>query len=66
MSTIIKIENVNLWYDQGKPIEVHALKNINIGIEKGDYAAFLDLLVAVKLVCFMLFLVLIVFKREKF
>ncbi len=40
MSTIIKIENVNLWYDKGKPIEVHALKNINISIDKGDYAAF--------------------------
>jgi len=40
MSIIIKIENVNLWYDKGKPIEVHALKDINIGIEKGDYAAF--------------------------
>lgn len=40
MSVIIKIENVNLWYDKGKPIEVHALKNINISIERGDYAAF--------------------------
>ena len=40
MSVIIKIENVNLWYDKGRPIEVHALKNINISIEKGDYAAF--------------------------
>ena len=40
MSAIIKIENVNLWYDKGKPIEVHALKDINISIEKGDYAAF--------------------------
>jgi putative ABC transport system ATP-binding protein len=40
MSTIIKIENVNLWYDKGKPIEVHALKDINISIERGDYAAF--------------------------
>ena len=40
MNTIIKIENVNLWYDKGKPIEVHALKNINISIDKGDYAAF--------------------------
>ena len=40
MSIIIKIENVNLWYDKGKPIEVHALKDINIIIEKGDYAAF--------------------------
>lgn len=40
MSVIIKIENVNLWYDKGKQIEVHALKDINISIEKGDYAAF--------------------------
>ena len=40
MSAIIKIENVNLWYEKGKPIEVHALKNINLEIEKGDYVAF--------------------------
>ena len=40
MSQIIKIENLNLWYEKGKPIEVHALKNINIGIERGDYVAF--------------------------
>lgn len=40
MSTIIKIENVNLWYDKGKPIEVHALKDVSISIEKGDYVAF--------------------------
>lgn len=40
MSQIIKIENLNLWYEKGKPIEVHALKNINISIEKGDYVAF--------------------------
>ena len=40
MSSIIKIENVNLWYDKGRPIEVHALKNINLNIEKGDYVAF--------------------------
>ena len=37
---IIRVENLNLWYDQGKPIEVHALKNININIKKGDYVAF--------------------------
>jgi len=40
MSAIIKLENVNLWYEKGKPIEVHALKNINLEIEKGDYVAF--------------------------
>lgn len=40
MSQIIKIEHVNLWYDQGKPIEVHALKDINTTIEKGDYISF--------------------------
>ena len=40
MSQIIKIENLNLWYEKGKPTEVHALRNINISIEKGDYVAF--------------------------
>lgn len=40
MSQIIKIENVNLWYEKGKPIEVHALKDINISIERGDYVSF--------------------------
>ena len=37
---IIKVENVDLWYDVGKPMEVHALKNIDISIKKGDYVAF--------------------------
>jgi len=40
MDQIIKIENLNLWYEKGKPIEVHALKDINISIERGDYVAF--------------------------
>ncbi len=40
MDSIIKIENLNLWYEKGKPMEVHALKNISIDIERGDYAAF--------------------------
>jgi putative ABC transport system ATP-binding protein len=40
MNPIIKIENLNLWYEKGKSIEVHALKNININIERGDYVAF--------------------------
>ena len=40
MNPIIKIEKLNLWYDQGKPTEVHALKDISIDIERGDYVAF--------------------------
>ena len=40
MEPIIKLEKVNLWYDVGKPNEVHALKDISLGIEKGDYVAF--------------------------
>ena len=37
---IIKLENVSLWYNKGKPIEVQALKSITLSIKKGDYAAF--------------------------
>ena len=40
MGSIIKLNNVSLWYEKGKPIEVKALKNITIDIEKGDYVAF--------------------------
>ncbi len=40
MDVIIKIENVNLWYEKGTPVEVHTLKNINLEIERGDYVAF--------------------------
>ncbi len=40
MSSIIKLENVNMWYDKGKPSEVWALQNINMEIEKGEYVAF--------------------------
>ncbi len=40
MEPIIKLKNVSLWYEKGKPIEVKALKNISIEIEKGDYVAF--------------------------
>ena len=40
MDPIIKIEHLNLWYERGKPIEVHILKDINLSIERGDYAAF--------------------------
>lgn len=38
--SIIKINNMSLWYEKGKPIEVKALKNINIDIARGDYVAF--------------------------
>ena len=40
MEPIIKLKNVSLWYEKGKPIEVQALKNITIDIIKGDYVAF--------------------------
>lgn len=40
MEPIIEINNVNLWYEKGKPIEAHALNNITLKINKGDYAAF--------------------------
>jgi len=40
MEPIIKLKNVSLWYEKGKPIEVQALKNITIDITKGDYVAF--------------------------
>ena len=40
MNPIIKIEDLNLWYGKDSPIEFHALKNINLEIEKGDYVAF--------------------------
>ena len=34
------MKEVDLWYDQGKPTEVHALRNISLNIEKGDYVSF--------------------------
>lgn len=37
---IIKLENVDMWYDKGKPSEVQALKNINMEINRGEYVAF--------------------------
>ena len=40
MEPIIKLNNVSLWYEKGKPIEVQALKKITIDIVKGDYVAF--------------------------
>ena len=37
---IIKLEDVNFWYNLGKPYEVQAMKNVNIEIERGEYVAF--------------------------
>lgn len=38
--SIIKLENVNFWYDKGKPYQTEALKDVNIEIEQGEYVAF--------------------------
>lgn len=37
---LVKLDNVNFYYNRGKPSEVHALKNINLEIARGGYAAF--------------------------
>lgn len=36
----IKLKNVDLYYDKGKQAEVHALKDINLEINEGEYVAF--------------------------
>lgn len=38
---IIKLENVNFVYNKGEPSESYALKDINLEIFPGEYAAFL-------------------------
>jgi len=35
---MIKIENVNKYFYKGEDRELHALKNINLNIEKGEYS----------------------------
>ncbi len=35
---MIKIENVNKYFYKGEDRELHALKNINLSIEKGEYS----------------------------
>ncbi|MBI4691830.1 MAG: ABC transporter ATP-binding protein [Candidatus Terrybacteria bacterium] len=40
MEAIIKLENVNFYYDKGKPTEVHALKDVNLEIKAGEYISF--------------------------
>ena len=34
---MIKIENLNVVFNKGTPDENHALKNINLEIDKGDF-----------------------------
>jgi putative ABC transport system ATP-binding protein len=36
----VKLEDVNFYYNRGKPSEMHALKNINLEIERGGYTVF--------------------------
>ena len=40
MSAIIKLNHLEQWYDKGKANEFHALRDLNLVIEKGDYVAF--------------------------
>ncbi|MBS3903525.1 MAG: DUF977 family protein [Anaplasmataceae bacterium] len=37
---IIKLENVKLYYDKGKPNEYYALRDISLEIQSGEYTAF--------------------------
>ncbi|HEX8994253.1 MAG TPA: ABC transporter ATP-binding protein, partial [Candidatus Paceibacterota bacterium] len=40
MSAIISLRHVHQWYDKGQDNEVHALNDITIDIEQGDYVSF--------------------------
>lgn len=40
MEPIIKLEGVNFFYEQGKSVEVHALRDINLDIRKGEFISF--------------------------
>ncbi len=37
---LIRLENLNLYYNRGKPTELRALKDISLEIAKGEYVAF--------------------------
>lgn len=41
MSSLIRLENVDFFYDYKSPVEMHALKGINLEIPTGTYASFL-------------------------
>ncbi len=40
MPPIIKLEDVDFYYDRGQPSEVHALKTISLDIAPGEYVSF--------------------------
>ncbi len=40
MEPIIRIESVDFYYDKGQPSEVHALKDIGLSIQYGEYVSF--------------------------
>ncbi|MBI2024219.1 ABC transporter ATP-binding protein [Candidatus Giovannonibacteria bacterium] len=40
MEPIIKLENVDYYYDKGLPSEVHAIKNVSLEIGRGEYMSF--------------------------
>jgi ABC-type lipoprotein export system ATPase subunit len=40
MDPIIRLQNVNFWYEHGKPSEYLALKDISFDINPGEYVAF--------------------------
>lgn len=37
---IIKIDNINLYYDYGTPMETYALRGVNLEINQGEYIVF--------------------------
>lgn len=38
--SIIELQNIEFFYEKGKPIEMHALKGINISINQGEFISF--------------------------
>ncbi|MCF7843411.1 ABC transporter ATP-binding protein [Candidatus Gracilibacteria bacterium] len=39
-NVVIEMEKVNLWYNEAKETEVHAIKDISLSIKQGEYVAF--------------------------
>ena len=40
MEPIIKLENIDFYYDKGEPAEVHALNNVSLEINEGENVSF--------------------------